>query len=66
MTRYSPNHPAVMSWTGPLKPQPMTIRRKTTVALLLITAVATINLWFVSIPATITAWLTIWEHKARP
>jgi hypothetical protein len=44
----------------------MTIKRKTTVALLLITAAATINLWFVSIPATITAWLTIWDHKARP
>lgn len=66
MTRYLPNHPAVMSWTGPLKPRRMTTRRKTIVACLLITAVATINLWFVSIPATITAWLTIWEHTTRP
>ena len=63
MTRYSPNHPAVMSWTGPLKPRRMTLRRKTIVACLLITAIVTINAWPVSIGATLTAWLLLRSHK---
>lgn len=63
MTRYSPNHPAVIAHRKTHPPTPMTAGRKTAVTALLITAVLTIPAWPVSIGATLTAWLLIRGHK---